>query len=155
VVDYDRAWPELFEELARPVRRTLADLAVVVEHVGSTAVPGLSAKPIVDIDVVVQSDDEVAIAIERLRGLGYVYQGDKGIAGREAFLWPPDSVPHHLYVVVAGSRPLGDHIAFREYLRTHPRAAAEYASLKRTLAGRHGEDRLGYTEAKSDFVVAA
>lgn len=82
-------------------------------------------------------------------------QGDKGVAGREAFLWPPDSVTHHLYVVVAGSRPHGDHIAFREYLGTHLRAAAEYASLKRTLADLHGEDRLGYTEAKSEFVAAA
>jgi GrpB-like predicted nucleotidyltransferase (UPF0157 family) len=155
VVDYDRAWPELFEELARPVRRALADLAVAVEHVGSTAVAGLPAKPIVDIDVVVQSDDDVPTAIERLRSLGYVYQGDKGIAGREAFLWPPDSVPHHLYVVVAGSRTHRDHVAFRDYLRTHPAEAAEYALLKRTLADRHGEDRLGYTEAKSDFVAAA
>jgi GrpB-like predicted nucleotidyltransferase (UPF0157 family)/cytidylate kinase len=155
IVDYDRAWPQLFEELAGPVRRALAGLAVAVEHVGSTAVPGLPAKPIVDIDVVVQSDDDVPIAIERLRRLGYVYQGDKGVVGREAFLWPPDSVPHHLYVVVAGSRPNGDHIAFRDYLRTHPQAAAEYASLKRTLADLHGEDRLGYTEAKSEFVAAA
>ncbi len=154
VVDYDQAWPAAFEELAGPVRRALADIAAAVEHIGSTAVPGLAAKPIVDIDVVVRSVADVPLAIERLRGLGYVYQGDKGIAGREAFLWPPRAVPHHLYVVVAGSRPHVDHVAFRDYLRAHPAQAAEYASLKRTLADRHGQDRLRYTEAKSDFVVA-
>lgn len=106
VVDYDEGWPTLFEELAAPVREVVADLGAEVHHVGSTAVPRVAAKPIVDIDVVVPSTEDVPIAIERLRGLGYVYQGKKGIPGREAFLWPPDATPHHLYVVAAGSEPL-------------------------------------------------
>ena len=139
----------------RLVRRSLAGVALAVEHIGSTSVPGLAAKPIVDIDVVVRSTEDVPAAIERLRALGYVYQGNKGIPGREAFLWPPESTPHHLYVVVEGSRPRTDHIQFRNYLRQHPDAAAEYASLKKALAERYGEDRLGYTEAKTEFVTDA
>lgn len=152
VADYDPSWPELFEQLARPVRAALADLDVEVDHVGSTAVPGLAAKPIVDIDVVVPTADAVVTAIERLRGLGYVYQGDKGIPGREAFLWPPGSPRHHLYVVVAGGEPHAAHVAFRDRLRGEPETAARYATLKRELAERHGAERLAYTEAKSDFV---
>lgn len=155
IVDYDESWPALFEELVRPVRAAVSGLASEVEHVGSTAVPGLAAKPVIDIDVVVRSPDDVSGAIERLRGLGYVYQGDKGIPGREAFLWPPQSVPHHLYVVVAGSGPHVDHVAFRDHLRRNADAAREYAALKRALAERYGEDRIGYTNAKSDFVANA
>jgi GrpB-like predicted nucleotidyltransferase (UPF0157 family) len=135
------------------VREAVAELVSEVEHVGSTAVRGLAANPVIDLDVVVRSADDVPAATERLRALGYVYQGDKGIAGQEAFLWPPDAPPHHLYVVVAGSGPHAAHVRFRDYLRQHPEAAREYAALKRELAGRYAHDRLGYTKAKSDFVA--
>jgi GrpB-like predicted nucleotidyltransferase (UPF0157 family) len=155
VSDYDNDWPRLFEEIAQPVREAVADLGAQVEHVGSTSVPGLAAKPIIDIDVVVESANDVPAAIERLRALGYVYQGDKGIKGREAFLWPPGARPHHLYVVVRGSPPHLDHVEFRDYLRGNPDVASEYGALKTELAEQHGDDRLGYGEAKSDFVERA
>jgi GrpB-like predicted nucleotidyltransferase (UPF0157 family) len=103
IADYDDAWLALFEDLARPVREAVADLGAELEHIGSTAVPRLAAKPVIDIDVVVRSPDDVPRAIERLRSLAYVHQGDKGIRGPEAFLWPPGAKPHHLYVVVSGS----------------------------------------------------
>jgi GrpB-like predicted nucleotidyltransferase (UPF0157 family) len=153
VVDYNEEWPKLFEELARPLRAATADLGATVEHVGSTSVPGLAAKPIVDLDVVVPSAHEAAPAVERLRSLGYVHQGNKGIEGREAFLWPPGAVPHHAYVVVDGSTPHLQHVRFRDYLRSHPDVAAEYAALKRALAELHRDDRLAYTDAKTDFVT--
>lgn len=152
VVDPDPGWPAHFEQLAGPVRAALADLGARVDHVGSTAVPGLAAKPVIDLDVVMPSPDAVRSAIERLRGLGYVYQGDKGIPGREAFLWPPGAPRHHLYVVAAGSPPHERHIRFRDRLRASPELAAEYAALKRELAARFADDRLGYNEAKTDFV---
>jgi GrpB-like predicted nucleotidyltransferase (UPF0157 family) len=152
VADYDEEWPVLFEQIARDVRDAVGDLGAHVEHVGSTSVPGLAAKPIVDVDVVVASAADVPAAIERLRSLGYVYQGDKGIRGREAFLWPPGARPHHLYVVVRGSRPHLDHVQFRDHLRQHPETARDYAALKIELAARHRDDPLGYTDAKSDFV---
>jgi GrpB-like predicted nucleotidyltransferase (UPF0157 family) len=152
VVDYDEAWPAWFDEIARPLREALGDLGAEVEHIGSTAVPGLAAKPIIDIDVAVRSAEDVPRAIERLRRLGYVYQGDKGIPGREAFMWPPGATRHHLYVVVAGSDPHMAHLRFRDHLRGNAEAAARYASLKKELAARYGDDPIAYTEAKSEFV---
>jgi GrpB-like predicted nucleotidyltransferase (UPF0157 family) len=152
VTDYDNEWPRFFEEIAQPVRDAVADLGARVEHVGSTSVPGLAAKPIIDIDVVVDSAEDVAPAIERLRSLGYVYQGDKGIKGREAFMWP-SGARAHLYVVVQGSQPYFDHIEFRDYLRDHPEVASEYAALKTRLAEQHRDDRLGYENCKADFVT--
>jgi len=153
VADYDERWPAYFEELARPVHEALADLGAEVEHVGSTSVPGLAAKPIVDIDVVVGASEDVPRAIERLRSLGYVYQGDKGIEGREAFMWPPGARRHHLYVVVRGSPPHVAHVEFRDYLRGHPDRAREYGALKKELAERHADDSLAYGEAKTEFVT--
>jgi GrpB-like predicted nucleotidyltransferase (UPF0157 family) len=153
VTDYDQTWPARFAEVADAVRDAVADLAAQVEHVGSTSIPGLAAKPVIDIDVVVRSPDDVAVAIQRLRSLGYVYQGDKGIRGREAFMWPPGAEPHHLYVVVAGSQPHRDHVRFRDYLRQHPDVANDYAALKRSLAEAYRDDRLGYADAKSKFVT--
>jgi GrpB-like predicted nucleotidyltransferase (UPF0157 family) len=151
----DPAWPALFERLAAPLRTAVADLGGGVEHVGSTAVPGLAAKPVVDIDVVVRTPQDVPGAVERLGRLGYVYQGDKGIPGREAFLWPPGAPVHHLYVVVAGSPPHRAHVQFRDLLRERSDVADAYAELKRSLAQRHGVDRLGYTEAKTAFIERA
>jgi GrpB-like predicted nucleotidyltransferase (UPF0157 family) len=150
VVEYDERWPALFEALAAPIREAVG---ARVEHVGSTAVPGLAAKPVIDIDVVVPVERDVPAAVERLRGLGYVHQGDKGIPGREAFLWPEGMEPHQVYVVVAGGEPLANHLAFRDRLRADPALAARYAALKRELAARHGTDRLAYTEAKDAFVA--
>lgn len=153
VAEYDEEWPAQFEDIAGSVREALGDLGAIVEHVGSTSVAGLAAKPIIDIDVVLRSARDVPEAIERLRAIGYVYQGNKGIPGREAFLWPPASRPHHLYLVLAGGQPLADHIDFRDYLREHPDVADEYASLKKNLARRYRTDRFGYTNAKDDFIA--
>ena len=155
IAAYDPDWPALFERLAAPLRAALADLGAIVEHVGSTAVPGLAAKPIVDIDVVVSGAAEVPGAIERLRRLGYVYQGDKGIPGREAFLWPPEAPRHHLYVVVAGNAVHRAHLRFRDLLRDRPDLAGEYAELKRSLVPRHARDANGYTAAKTGFIDRA
>ena len=101
----------------------------------------------------VNSADDVTAAIERLRSLGYVYQGDKGIKGREAFMWPSGARPHHLYVVAQGSQPHLDHIELRDHLRDHPEVAGEYAALKTRLAQQHRDDRLGYENGKADFVT--
>ena len=93
----------LFSELRDRVDAALAGVAHVTEHVGSTAVPGLDAKPVIDLDVVVPGDAAVGPAIETLAAAGWRHQGDLGITGREAFAPPADAVYHHLYVVVAGS----------------------------------------------------
>jgi GrpB-like predicted nucleotidyltransferase (UPF0157 family) len=124
-----------------------------IEHIGSTAVPGLAAKPIIDMDVLLVSAADLPLAIARLASVGYQHVGELGITGREAFLSPPQVCPHHLYVCQPGNSEYGRHIAFRDYLRTHPQDADAYAGLKRNLAGRFVDNRDAYTEAKSGFVT--
>jgi GrpB-like predicted nucleotidyltransferase (UPF0157 family) len=152
VVEYDPAWPELFEVLRRRLAAALGNLPHAIEHVGSTAVPGLAAKPIVDLDVAVHSAADVPIAIRRLQTVGYVPEGDLGVPGREAFLPPTDLPYHHLYLCTAGTPAYRRHLLFRDYLRAHPEAAEAYAALKRTSAVRFREDRAAYTAAKSAFI---
>jgi GrpB-like predicted nucleotidyltransferase (UPF0157 family) len=123
-----------------------------IEHVGSTAVPGLAAKPIIDIDTLLRSATDLPLVIARLASAGYEYQGDLGVAGREAFRTPPDEIPHHLYVCPPLSGEFRRHVAFRDYLRTHPEHANRYSPLKRELATRLSGDRDAYTQAKGDFV---
>src|SRR6185503_6081151 len=98
VVDYDPSWPTAFEAVRARVWPVVADVAIAVEHVGSTSVPGLPAKPIIDVTVVVPTDAAVAAAIERLSTLGYRHLGNLGIEGREAFASPDRPPRHHLYV---------------------------------------------------------
>jgi GrpB-like predicted nucleotidyltransferase (UPF0157 family) len=152
VVDYDPAWPQLFETLRARIHPAVADIAVAIEHIGSTSVPGLAAKPIVDMVVVVPID-RVATAIDRLARLGYAHKGDMGIPGREAFANPPDTPRHHLYVCPVGNTGLANPLAVRDYLRAHSDAALEYADLKRGLAVRFADDVDGYVEGKSAFIL--
>lgn len=148
----DAGWAQEFELLAARVRWALDDLVITVEHVGSTAVPGLAAKAIVDFDAVLASRDDVSAAIVRLAAVGYRHAGDIGLRGREAFDWPPGERRHHLFVVVAGNDVHRRHIVFRDYLRTHPGIAAEYGEFKRYLAARFPFDRDTYTGAKASYI---
>jgi GrpB-like predicted nucleotidyltransferase (UPF0157 family) len=155
VVDYDPAWRQRFCEIRARLVVALGDVALAVEHVGSTAVPGLPAKPIVDVDVVVATDHDVSAAAERLGTLGYVQRGDLGIPGREAFTAPGGGSPHHLYVVVAESDALASHLEFRNRLRADRGLARAYGDLKIDLARRFRDDRAAYTEAKAEFIEVA
>jgi GrpB-like predicted nucleotidyltransferase (UPF0157 family) len=152
IVDYDDSWPEEFERLRARLAAALGPVATRIEHVGSTAVPGLAAKPKLDVDVVVASDADVEAAIVRLAEIGFVHQGNLGVPGREAFKGPDGGDRYHVYVCVEDGEPLRQHLAFRDRLRADPQAATEYAALKRKLARRFGADRDGYTRAKSEFV---
>lgn len=152
VVAYDPAWPAVFEELRRRVWDVVSDVALTIEHVGSTSVPGLAAKSVIDMSVVVASTAEVARAIERLAAIGYVHRGNLGIEGREAFHSPPELPRHHLYVCPAGSLGLRNHLALRDYLRMHPQAAQAYAALKQSLASEVDGDIDAYVKGKSAFI---
>ena len=154
VTDYDPQWPRIFEALRDRVLAALGELAVQIEHVGSTSVPGLAAKPIVDMDVVIASESNLSETISRLDAIGYKHQGDLGIAGREAFTQPSGLPEHHLYVCVNGADELRRHIAFRDYLRSHPDDARQYSEVKRAAAQQFGNDRLAYMEAKRQVVEA-
>jgi GrpB-like predicted nucleotidyltransferase (UPF0157 family) len=155
IEDYNPAWTEWFEMLRAMVGDALQDLAVAIEHVGSTAVPGLAAKPIVDIDVVIPTRSDLIEAIRRMAAIGYLHEGDLGVADREAFAHPPGLPVHHLYVCSRQSPELQRHLLFRDFLRLHPQEMQAYAELKRVLAKRFHNDRESYAVAKSDFVNAA
>ena len=147
-------WPAEFERLRTRAAGAVGDVAVAIEHIGSTAVPGLAAKPVIDLVVVVEPQD-LQTAIERLVAIGYVHQGNLGVEGREAFGVPAGERQHHLYVSPTDSEELRAQLAFRDRLRACPALAAEYEALKREFAVRFRDDRIGYTDAKSDFVISA
>ena len=155
VVDYDPAWPHVFERLRALVWPAVRDVALRIEHVGSTAVPGLAAKPIIDISVVVATDAEVPLAIERLARLGYVHLGNLDIEGREAFDAPKELPAHNLYVCPEGTIGLVNQLAMRDYLRAQPAAAREYGELKKQLASQFPDDIDSYVYGKTDFVLRA
>jgi len=154
VVPYDPQWCARFEALRAPVWDAVRDIAVAIEHVGSTAVPGLAAKPVVDMTVIVPSPPDVARAIARLERLGYRHRGDLGIAGREAFHPPPQSPLHRLYVCAQDSPALANHVALRDWLRSHPDDANAYGALKRRLAIRFRDDIAGYVDGKTAFIAS-
>ncbi len=152
VVDYDQEWPSAFEALRRHLWPSVASLAVCIEHVGSTAIPGLAAKPIIDVDVVVRDEAAVTRAVAALGALGHRHLGDLGIRGREAFCPVPGLPEHHLYLVVLDSPPHRDHVDLRDYLRSHPDQAQRYAAEKRRLAPLLAADREAYTNGKAWLV---
>jgi GrpB-like predicted nucleotidyltransferase (UPF0157 family) len=155
IVDYDPRWPEEFARLRDRAQSAMGELAVSVEHVGSTAVPGLPAKPVIDMVVAIASDDDLPEAIERLEAIGYRARGDLGVPGREAFSWPEGETRHHLYVSPTTSEELRAQVAFRDLLLSDSRLATDYVALKRELAEKYRDDRPSYTDGKNDFIAAA
>jgi GrpB-like predicted nucleotidyltransferase (UPF0157 family) len=157
IVPYDPAWPSTFLELRATLAHALGDVALDILHVGSTAVPGLPAKPTIDIDVVIAGEERLPITIDRLARVGYSFEGDLGVAGRYAFRPPPpyDIHHHHLYVCARDNDELKRHVAFRDYLRSDREASKAYASLKWAAAEEHRNDRTAYNDAKTAFVTSA
>lgn len=155
IVPYDRDWPHRFERERNVLRQVFRGTDAVIEHVGSTAVPGLGAKPIIDIMVGVPALQEVEVRIPGLESRGYEYvpKYEAQLPERRYFV-KPRSRPrtHHLHCVVRGGEFWCRHLAFRDHLRSHPKSAAEYVELKQRLASRHRTDRVAYTEGKSAFV---
>ncbi|HTW56548.1 MAG TPA: GrpB family protein [Terriglobales bacterium] len=150
--DYNLRWPERFESIRDRIAPALGPIAAAIEHIGSTAVPGLASKPIIDLDVLLRSDADLPAAISKLGALGYEHRGDLGVSGRHAFKAPSHDVQHHLYVCLPSAEEYSRHIAFRNHLRAHPKDANVYSSLKRSLAQRFPLDRDAYTHAKTQFV---
>ncbi|XVU22459.1 GrpB family protein [Actinoplanes sp. CA-054009] len=155
LVGYDPAWVERFEEEAAALREVLGEHVVGgVHHVGSTAVPGLTAKPIIDIMVGVRDLESSKGCIELVAGLGYLYAPYRADVMHWFCKPDPARRTHHLHLVPVGSERFVDVLAFRDHLRSHPEAARRYERLKVELAGRHAEDRDAYTEGKSALVAA-
>jgi GrpB-like predicted nucleotidyltransferase (UPF0157 family) len=155
VSDYDSSWPSWFDTVCERVWPVVEDLAVRIDHVGSTAVPGLAAKPIIDMDIVVASPDDVAPVIERMATIGYRWRGDLGVTGREAFRPPSDDeLPrHHLYVVVENNKAHLDHWLLRDHLRQDGTARERYGELKKRNAELAERDMDVYVAAKAALVA--
>ena len=155
LVPYQPAWAELFKQEAEALRNALGDHVVRVEHVGSTAVPGLAAKPIIDIAVAIESFEGAAACVGRMEQIGYEHKGEHGIPRRRFFVKRDPDTTHHVHMNEPGSRDWENLILFRDYLLEHPAAAEEYAALKLKLARRFPHDILGYRAGKADFITAA
>ena len=154
VHSYEKTWADDFVAIRDELNTVLKDLALRIEHVGSTSVEGLSAKPIIDIDVVIENRKRLPEVIAALQKLGYSHEGDQGIPGREAFKYEGKEHlrKHHLYVCAQDSEELRRHIAFRDYLRSHPDAVAEYSRIKEEGAELYPWDIDKYIEHKSPFI---
>lgn len=154
VVPYDPQWPLAFAKLAEVLSGYIGDLALRIEHVGSTSVEGLAAKPILDIDVVIARYDVLPQVIDRLAKAGYIHEGNLGVEGREAFRRTDDNgfMRHHLYVCPQDGRGYLEHIALRDYLRSNAAAREAYADLKQRLAAEFRCDSKAYGERKTAFV---
>jgi GrpB-like predicted nucleotidyltransferase (UPF0157 family) len=153
VVPYDPQWPLIFEELRDHLLPVVGNHALAIEHVGSTSVSGLAAKPIINVDVVVESPEASERVIAALVAIGYTHLGPLGLEGREA-MRPPQGTPrHNLYVCLESSEPYRNHILVRNHLRSNPSVAKAYGELKLALAARYPEDIESYIDGKTDFLI--
>jgi GrpB-like predicted nucleotidyltransferase (UPF0157 family) len=153
IAAYSSAWPGLFEREASRIMQVCAGAVTLVEHIGSTAIPGMPAKPILDLMPGLAAYADGLKTIEPMQRLGYEYFGENGIPGRYYFdlKFEGRSVAH-VHMFETGSQPWQRHLIFRDQLRLDPAAAARYAELKKELAARFRKDREAYTNAKSGFI---
>lgn len=154
VVDYDEKWSLNFQEIEKELKEALGGIAIKIEHVGSTSVINLAAKPIIDIDVVIDSISDLNNAIDKLAKIGYIFEGDLGIKDRYAFRYGNKShlQAHHLYVCPKNSQELIRHLSFRNYLRNNPEDVIEYSNIKKEGARLYPNDIDKYIEYKSQWI---
>jgi GrpB-like predicted nucleotidyltransferase (UPF0157 family) len=153
VRDYDPNWRVVFERLRSTIWPAVSDVATTIEHVGSTSVEGLPAKPVIDMTIVLPEQSRMSPLIHALAGVGYHHRGDLGIPGRECFENSAATPEHHLYGCVEGNLGLRNHLALRDHLRRHPAVAQAYGQLKKRLAVQFRHDLDGYIEGKSEFIL--
>jgi len=154
VVPYCSEWALLFEQEAALIRGVFGEELAKIYHIGSTSVPGLQAKPIIDMLPVVREIERVDLFNEGIEALGYEALGEFGIPGRRYFRKGGDNRTHQAHVFQVGDPGVERHLAFRDYLRAHPAVAAEYGALKARLAQQFPEDINGYVDGKDAFVKA-
>lgn len=158
VVPYDPMWKTEFERAERFYSHLLEGLEVVIEHVGSTSVVGLWAKPILDIDLIVKDQVASKAVIERLESVGYQHVGNLGVEGREVMkpvqlTEEIDWMTHHLYVCLESSEHVLNHLLLRKHLRSNKEAVVAYSDKKRKLAKAHPHDINAYIDGKTELVI--
>jgi GrpB-like predicted nucleotidyltransferase (UPF0157 family) len=158
IAGYDPAWPMQYAHEKEMILGAIGTYIIRIEHVGSTAVSGLGAKPVIDITASLHTMSDLETCVAALRPLGYEHRGEAGIPGRQFFLKVSRETgkrTHHLHLIEQGNPMIDDQVAFRDHLRIHPDAASAYVRLKMSLAAQYGDDRESYTNAKSQFILAA
>ena len=157
IADYDPQWPTRYEEERRLILGAAGDVISAIEHIGSTSVPGLAAKPIIDIMPGVRSPADADRCIESLRGIGYEYvpEYEAEMPDRRYFRKGPPEAHYHMHMVEVGSDFWERHLLFRDALRSDTALSGQYERLKRRLATELGADARAYTEAKTSFIESA
>ncbi len=152
VVPYNPQWPELFESEARLLRSALPQISFLAHHIGSTSVPGLMAKPIIDILLEVDNLVDLDAYSTSMEQIGYEVMGEYGIAGRRYFRKGGHNRTHHLHAFQKGDVHIERHLAFRDYLRAHDEIAKEYGNLKQTIAQNSKHSIKSYVDQKDPFI---
>ncbi len=164
IQEYDPKWKVQFEAIRVYLLQHLDTQVKSIVHIGSTSIPGLSAKAIIDIDIIIDKDKKtLAVVIETVQSLGYTHLGERGITGREAFkrnsIYAPitenntEWFDHHLYVCTEGSIGLNNHLALKRHLLQNPDKVLEYSALKHSLAAKYPKDMDAYIDGKTDFIL--
>lgn len=154
VLPYDTAWQSAFEKIKGEIEEAIGDLIIGIEHVGSTSVEGMSAKPCIDVDVIIKDYSVFAAVIVGLKAIGYIHEGNLGIKNREAFNYSGKEhlQTHHLYVCPQYSEELHRHITFRDFLRSNAEAVKKYSLIKEKAAELFPNDIDGYIEYKAPCI---
>jgi len=154
VVPYDETWTSAFDEIKNEIEAVIGDMILGIEHIGSTSVKGMSAKPCIDIDVIIKDYSVFEEIVRKLGTIGYIHEGSLGIKDREAFRYSdkPHLMTHHLYVCPQYSEELHRHIAFRDFLRHNTEAVQQYSSIKEQAVGLFPNDIDKYIEYKTPCI---
>jgi len=151
LVPYSPEWKALFNEEKHLLESILGDMVVGIEHIGSTAIPDMPSKPIIDIAVAVRGKEDIPRCVELLTTKGYAYKGEYGLPGRHFFI-KGTLHTHHLHVVAQGCHHWDLWLLFRNYMREHGELASQYSALKRAMAEKFASDRDSYTKSKGAFI---
>lgn len=153
VVAHNPDWPKLFKKEADEIKAVFGQEVVVIHHIGSTAIPGISAKPIIDVLVEVQDIEKIDDFNEEMTGRGYQPKGEFGIPKRRFFIKGGDATrTHHIHVFQTGHPGIESHLNFRDYMIAHPEEAQAYSRLKEELARRFPEDIESYMAGKDGLI---
>jgi GrpB-like predicted nucleotidyltransferase (UPF0157 family) len=150
LVPHDPRWAQAFEEARAAIMGACGEHVLEVLHVGSTAIPGIAAKPVIDMMPLLRRHEDGFACVPAMAALGFEFRGEAGLCGRHYFIKGQPRT-HHVHMYQSDHPEVGRHIRFRDYLRQHPAQAFAYEALKRELAARFGSDTRAYSDAKSEF----
>ena len=151
---YRKEWISYFEKEADLIYNSISNIELIIEHIGSTAIPELASKPIIDIMIGTKTIDEAKACISQLQKIGYLYKGELGIPNRLFFVKGDEQKrTHHVHLVTIDSEFWEDHILFRDYLIKYKQVKDKYERLKRKLAKKYSSERENYTNSKTDFIL--